>query len=402
MDNSLRFFWGFLTVIILITLHLKVFALPLSFNFDISLAFLLIPFWVFFTFKIQMFSFKKVELILFLVFLIPFVTSTINNWGEFFKTYGQFVISYYLVFRIIRKLPRVDILTVRRTLFTFQILLVLVTLVQFILVQILEFDARNIFGDLQLYYQQEEMRSGIQRMKAFYLEPSYLGFVALNIFWGRYYLSQSKNIFELNFIFTLIILVLAKSAFAFLGLSCIVLFELYKKIKRLPIVIGLGFLLMMPLFGYFFATDLLNIFRLQELNPNSSNLSSGLFRVVLPLNALYQMFQEGYIFGLTFGQFDQYIVKYMTFQEHSEKSISNSFLLLVGYFGVLAIFLYGVIFFIFIKSKNSIIQSFILLSFINLNNSGAFVTIQYVFVAILIPILIISIYERNINYYSST
>jgi len=406
MDNSLRFLWGCITVVIFITLHLKVFALPITSNFDVSLAFLLIPFWVFWTFKIRFLSFNRYELLLLLIFFIlPFVTSTINDWGEFFKTYGQYVISYYLVFRVIRKAPRIEAFTVRKTIFAFQILLLSVTIIQFILVNILDFDARNIFGDLQLYYQQEEMRSGIQRMKAFYLEPSYLGFVAFNIFWGRYYLNQSKNIFGLNFIFTIIILVLANSALGFLGLFAIILFEMYKKIKRVPTVIGLGLFFMISLLGYFFATDLSNIFRLQELDPNSDAVSSGLFRIVLPVKALYQMFQEGYIFGLTFGQFDQYIEKMMTFKEHAEGSISNSFLLLIGYFGALTIFIYSVILFIYLKIKNRILQSFILLSFINLNNSGAFVTIQYAFVAILIPILIISIYEKyekNINNYSRT
>ena len=403
MDNSLRFLWGCITVVIFITLHLRVFALPITSNFDVSLAFLLIPSWVFWTFKIRFLSFNRYELLLLLIFFIlPFMTNTINDWREFFKTYGQYVISYYLVFRVIRKVPRIEALTVRTTISTFQILLLSVTIIQFIFVNILDFDARNIFGDLQLYYQQEEIRSGIQRMKAFYLEPSYLGFVALNIFWGRHYLNQNKNIFGLNFIFTIIILVLANSALGFLGLFAIILFEMYKKIKTTPPVFGLGLFLMISLSGYFFAADLTNIFRLQELDPNSDVVSSGLFRIVLPVKALYQMFQDGYIFGLTFGQFDQYIRDMMSFEGHSEGSINNSFLLLIGYFGILAIFLYVVVFFIFIKSKNSILQSFILLSFINLNNSGAFVTTQYVFVAILMPILIISIYERNINHYSST
>ena len=277
-----------------------------------------------------------------------------------------------------------------------------VTIVQFILVNILDFDARNIFGELQLYYQQEEVRSGIQRMKAFYLEPSYLGFVTVNIFWIRHYLNRRESIFGLNFVFTLIILLLTNSSFAFLAFLCIILFELHQQVQRFPTVIVLGLVFIISSLGYLFFEDILIVLRLTELNFDAEIVSSGLFRVVLPIRIIYQMFQDGYIFGLTFGQFDHYIESMMTFNGYSEKGISNSFFWLIAHFGVLAIFLYTIGFFMFFRLKNRILKSFILLSVINLNNSGAFVTTQYVFVAILMPILIISIYERNINHYSST
>ena len=47
------------------------------------------------------------------------------------------------------------------------------------------------------------------------------------------------------------------------------------------------------------------------------------------------------------------------------------------------------------------IKSFIILTFLNLNNAGAFMTLQYVFVAFLLPFLAIKYYEnKTINYNS--
>ncbi|MEE2954301.1 MAG: hypothetical protein VX347_03925 [Bacteroidota bacterium] len=403
MDKKLSFFWSILTILIFITLHLKVFSLPFNLNFDVALSFLLIPLWVFFTFNIRLFSFKRAELYLLIFFLIlPIINIHLNNWSEFFKSYGQYAISYYLVSRVVKKIPRIQGFTVNRTIFAFQIFLVFVTIGQFILVNVFGFDARNVFGELQLYYQQHELISGIQRMKAFYLEPSYLGFVAINIFWARYYLDRRKSMFGFNFLGTLIILILANSAFGFLAITCIILFELSRSIKQYPVILGLSIFVIASSLVYYFQEDLISFFRLNELDPNSQRISSGLFRVLLPIEAIYQMFQDGYIFGLSFGQFEQYIESMMIFNGHAETSISNSFFLLIGYFGVTAILIYSIMLFIFLKSKNRILKSFILLSIINLNNSGAFITLQYVFVAILIPILIISLYERDINNYSST
>jgi hypothetical protein len=392
-----NFIWLILTLTILITLHLKI---AMAGSFGISLGFLLIPGWFYFTFKIKFLKFGKREFALMsLLFLLPFINLHIWNWSEFFKTYCQYILAYVFVIRTIDKPISINELYIKRALLYFQIILLVVVVFQYVFVRILGFNEfYNIFGDLQLYYQRNE--PGYNRMKAFYLEPSYLGFIAVNIFWASYYLERKFKLVSLNLIFTLVILFFTKSAFGFLALFIIILYELYYTSSKKSSLYFIGAFGILIILIFSFSNQFIEVFRLNEFSTNKNGeITSGFMRVILPIQVIYQMFIDGYYFGLTFGQLDLYVEN--AFRGFGETAISNSFILIIGYFGVIGFLIYGFFIFLFFKTKNRIFKAFIILTFINLNNSGAFVTSQYAFVAFLMPILAIKLYEeKDIDNYS--
>ncbi|WP_367757274.1 hypothetical protein [Flavobacterium sp. WC2430] len=387
--------WFLLTVTILISLHLKIAKVA---NFDISLAFVLIPFWVFSTFQINSKQHIQKELgYLALIFLLPFVSLNITNWVEFFNTYAQFVISYFLVVRAFGKPLKVSRIVIDNTLYSFQKILLIVVLIQFFFVIILGYRTFfNLFGEYQLYYQLD-LEIAKYRMKGFYLEPSYLGFVCLNVYWTRLYLGKTFKLLNLNLFITLGILFFVNSAFAYVSLSIIVYLELLSlnyKNKASSLILFVIFLFTF-IFLIFFSNDLFLFFRLNEFSSGSDDISSGFMRVTLPFKIVYKLiFEDGYYLGLTFGQFDSYVEKKM--MGFAETKISNSFFLILGYFGLIGFIIYGSLILNYIKTNSKIIKSFIILSFLNLNNSGAFMTLQYVFVAFLLPFLAIKYYENKI------
>jgi len=396
MDRRSSRNWFFLTFIILITLHLKVFSIE---NFDVSLAFLLIPFWTYKTFNIKTAIFFKKEMILiFVILIIPFISVIyVNNWVEFSKTFFQFVISYFLVARILFKPLKINFEIFKKTIFKFQLFLLTVVVIQYVMVVILgQQNFYNLFGDQQLYYQLPVSLSNF-RMKAFYLEPSYLGFIIINLYWIRFHL-KPQNLFGSNFFITIILLFFCKSAFAYAAFGLIFLYEFYtnKNFHFGRILKGLSLFIIIIL-AFLSFNKLYSFLRLNEISGNSGEITSGYMRAVLPVEILNQMILiDGYIFGLPFGRLEEYIEQFMT-GSYSEGSINNAFFSLIGYWGILAIIFYLFLVFYFFKSKNKLVKSFILLLLINLNNSGAFVTIQFVFIAFLLPLAAIQITKNNIQ-----
>lgn len=391
--------WLIFTILILISLHLKISEVA---GFDISLAFVLIPFWVFSTFQINSKQYYKNELgFIILMVLVPFVSLNISNWSEFFKTYLQFVISYFLVIRAFKKPIKISKLAVDKTLYSFQKILFVAVIIQYVVVILFGYISFfNFFGEYQLYYQLDLIIAKY-RMKAFYLEPSYLGFVCVNVYWTRFYLSKKAKLLDLNLFLTLGILFFVNSAFAYVSLSIIVYLELLSLNYKSKISSLLLFLIFLFSFIvlFFFSNDLFLFLRLNEFSSGSDNISSGFMRVTLPFQVVYKLiFEEGYYLGLTFGQLDSYVEKKLIGFE--ETTISNSFFLIVGYFGLIGFILYGSLILNYIKTNSKIIKSFIILTFLNLNNSGAFMTLQYVFVAFLLPFLAIKYYENKPVHYN--
>ena len=393
--------WSFLTIIILITLHLKI--ATIGGNFGISLALLLIPIWFIYTFSVKYEKFYINELILiFIFFLLPFLPLNISNWGEFFKTYGQYIISAFFVIRTYKKPLKIRLEDINNTLYYFQLILCIVVTLQYIMVHFLGVNSfYNLFGDSQLYYQLDVV-IGKGRMKGFYLEPSYLGFVAVNLFWTRLYLDKSKKLVNFNLGLTFIILLLAQSAFAYISMFILILYEFFfEKLQRRSNLYKLISVVVFFVVLGLFSKELVSLLRLNEFSSQTEGRTSGFMRVILPFELLYKLWKDGYYFGLTFGQLDAYAFK--LFREYGESAISNSFFSIMAYFGLISIPIYGACIYLFVKTKNKIVKSFIILSFFNLNNSGAFMTLQYAFIAFLIPLLAIKLNDqKSFNNYSSS
>lgn len=207
-----QLFLGLFTVFILITLHLKVFTVA---GFDLSVAFLLIPTWAILCFRWSPFRYYKYSLFFFILSaLLPFVPLNIFDFVEFFKTYFQFICSSSIVFLVaLYNEVRIKRNTLIISLKLFQIILSIV-----VAIQAIDFFLTggsflyNIWGSSQLYYELQPS----DRMKGFYLEPSYLGFVFTNVFWLLLFLE--RRISRFNLIITIVLLFFCKSAFAYLSI----------------------------------------------------------------------------------------------------------------------------------------------------------------------------------------
>lgn len=399
MTSKRYYSWIFLTLLILITLHLKVFTLA---KFQVSLGFLIIPLWTYKTYRIRTLKFTLLEkFLIFILIIVPFLPSNIKNWSEFYNTYGQYLITYYLVIRCINKQLKIPILIADRAIKYFQIILVVCVIFQYVFVVILGKVAFfNLFQQNQLYYPLDfSLANG--RMKAFYLEPSYLGFVAINIFWARAYLKDNsssvsfRTFVTFNTFATLILLFFAKSSSGFIsfGIICI-LFVLNKIDLKAFLRFGILFFIGLLIISFYWSEEIFGVLRLKELAGDSEKSLSGFMRISLPIQVLQKLWNDGYYFGLTFGQLDAYTFK-MT-NPYGESGVSNSLFLILGYFGLINILPLIYIVNKYLFNANGVLKSFIILSILNLNNSGAFVTNQYGFIAFLIPFLVFS-YK---NYYS--
>lgn len=382
-----------LTILIFISLHLKLFMVG---AFGASLSLFLIPFWVYKIYKIKFGSFNQNEIsIFFLVCCIPFLPLNISLWEEFFNTYMQYFISAYFVVRTYKKSVRVSYKLLDYTLWLIQIIILIVVLIQFISLNfygIKEF--YNIFGNLQLYYELSP-ELGKFRMKAFYLEPSYLGLVIVNLFWCRLYIHHQRNLFSINLIISILILFFVQSSFANVSISIMIIYYLKNEyFKKYRIFFYFGLIILLGISSSF----LLDAFRFNEFRIENT---SGFFRMILPFEVLKELFVHGHYFGLTFGQLEV-ITEKIYGHYGAGTALSNSFFLILGYFGLLGILFYILLFIRGSKTNNAVLSSFILLTFLNLNNSGAFMTLQYVFVTILLPTIVIKLNEQKIiNNYRS-
>lgn len=385
--NKSRAFWSLLTIIVFIALHFKIGSIL---NFDISLSLLLIPLWVFLSFDVQLGNFNKKEIpLILLMIVLPFMSGDILYWNEFFKSYLQYIISYYLLIRIAFKSVTIKKNVLIKTLYRIQLLLSITVLIQYVGVIFLNIDLLyNIFGEHQLYYQLPVN----PRMKAFYLEPSYLGLVVINIYWALLKL-QTKRFINSNLILTLFILIMARSAFAFIAFALITFYEYYivNKNKKFSFSYILLFFIIIPLLLITYSENLLQMLRLSELSFNPDSVTSGYMRVIQPFIIVKQMIiNDGHWFGLPFGELDNYI-KAFSIHGYSENSINNAFFGLIAHWGILALLFYLFILYFFFRTKNQLYKSFILLSFLNLNNSGAFLVIQFIFISFLLPIMVIKL-----------
>ncbi|MDH4460402.1 MAG: hypothetical protein QE277_03200 [Flectobacillus sp.] len=387
--------WIVLSLSVLIGLHLKLFSIG---SFQVSLGFLVIPIWVYKTYRISIFKLTFFEKILLLFLVIyPFLPGEIRNWSEYFNTYGQYFITYYMVIRCINKRPLYSKIEVEKMLYVFQRILLTTVVVQYILVVVAgQISFFNIFQKYQLYYSLD-YNLAIGRMKAFYLEPSYLGFVTLSVFWTRLYLNSDKVLLLTpNVIYTIIILFFAKSSSSFLGFSIVYIYyimsntSLQKKPLMAFLYIGIIAFLVVR---YWDSISIL--LRLEELSGKVDTPVSGFMRVTLPIQLLQKMINEGFFLGKTFGQLDEYVFR-MTLG-YTERSISNSLFLILGYWGILNIIPLSWVIYYFVFKANPIQKSFIVLTFFSLNNSGAFVTSQFGFLAFLLPLFVFNF--RYLNNY---
>ncbi len=373
-----QFFLGAFTIFILITLHLKIFTVV---GFDLSVAFLLIPIWAILCFRWSPFRYYKYGLLFFLLSaLLPFVPFNISDFEEFFKTYFQLICSSSIVFLIaLYNEVRIKRNTLIISLKLFQIILSVV-----VAVQAIDFFFTggnffyNIWGGFQLYYELPPS----DRMKGFYLEPSYLGFVFTNVFWLLMFLQRRISLF--NLVITIILLFFCKSAFAYLSIFLLIgHYIIRSKLPIIPVIFRFTLGVTIVIFFSFFLQDFIRVTRLYELWEGQA---SGYIRMILPLFIIAKIASEGNYLGLAFGQAESLISEFITF-DFGETGVNNSLYLLVIHFGILAIF--GILYlarFLFLK-RDFYTHSFILLTFMNLFSSGSFVTSLFVFISFLLPII---------------
>lgn len=393
----MKIFWNILTSLIIITLHFKIFSLGGS--FDVSPTLILIPIWLFITFKnTGAISINSRLLLVLIISSLPFLSFNIQNWIEFFKTYFQFVISVVLCVLAWRCKPKCNDKLLSNVILNIQLILVATLVVQYVFcILIGDVNYYNVFGENQLYFSRE-FNIEKQRLKAFYLEPSYLGLVAVNLFWVRSYLKVKRSGKYQNLILTLIILFFTKSAFAYFSFSSILLFKMYYEL-RVKTEYKL-FCYLLFLFGLILYRDeLYHLFRFNELSSYSltGQGASGFMRLVLPIILLKVVLKDGYFMGLTFGQLEEYKLTFI--EKYGETGMDNSFFAILVYFGIVGAIIYLALFYKFYSTKSIVFKSFIMLTFLNLTNSGAFMTSQYAFVTILLPFLILNKNEKNIYNY---
>lgn len=367
-------------------------------SFQFTFAFIFIPLWMYFTFQTNAFIFTRKEFFFLLVVLFfPFLTSKITGWVEFFKSYLQFIISYYFVIRAIFHQPKVDRFTLSKMVNSIQLILLVVVIFQYILTVLLhQHQFYNLWGPFQAYYNLDIV-SAKYRMKAFYLEPSYLGFVALNLFWIRLRLTEKKIDWH-NLIYTFGILALAKSAFGYIAVFTIAFIE-YRFIlkERISKKLRLAIYFAVIIIGFLSFSTVVKLFRINEIqNGSAENITSGYMRVIHPINILNELILKKYHFtGLTLGQLEHFVEDYNQPFGFKETGINNAFLSLIGYWGIFSLAFYIFFTYRFIITKSITERSFILLTFFNLNNSGAFIPIQFIFVAFLLPILTLHLTKKD-------
>ncbi|MBL0192359.1 MAG: hypothetical protein IPQ18_13695, partial [Saprospiraceae bacterium] len=239
--------------------------------------------------------------------VIPFLL--LLNMSEIFKNLLILIFVYFIpslfFFLWYRKQLTINARSVNIAIIVFQILLVSVCFAQYISFSFFNnISLYNIWGEAQLYYQLRPF----SRMKGFYLEPSYLGFVTLAVFWLKLSLDKKPQIF--NVFITFFILFTAKSGFAFLGVSLLLFHWYFLNMNRYIKIITLCFIAIS-------AKSLNNsdtfkdVTRLNEIS--TEKYTSGYVRNILPISIIAELWEENHLLGIKFGQAEHVIKRVILF-----------------------------------------------------------------------------------------
>jgi hypothetical protein len=299
--------------------------------------------------KILFYYFFSLILILFSFFKLFIFDSTIFN--EFILTFVLFVFSLFFHFTFICSTSNFNLINV------YYIKLSIYFIFGFSVAQIVTFTIFNstilfnIFGSFSYtnQYNLEAIENGLLRINAFYLEPSFLAFVVINLF---LFLMLSKKLRLYEIVLVSLILGLCGSRGGFIFFSFLIIYYLLffnsfnLKIKFLIFSIFIFFISSVILF-----TDSFSI-----LSPTNLTLenSSQFDRIYLGyLFCEYVLIN--YPLGIPFGQLEFFFIEFIG----KGSSIFSFFYLVIIYFGYVG-FLLFFIFIILIIFNNSF-KDFILI-----------------------------------------
>jgi len=383
--------WILLGIITVISLHFKIFQIG---SFGVSPALILVPLWTILSFS-QFTISARVFLISSLVIFLPFVNFDSLNSIEFFKSYIQYFLSTYLILFTLNSKPKISRSNIYIFLKTTQLILLLSIITQFLFIKLFNYTSiYNIFGSYQLYYQLPLDMNNL-RMKSFFLEPSYLGFVLINLFWLRL-IFENNSLSKSNLLLTLISLTLTNSASTYIYTITLIILTIFKNFSIKSISIKELFLVFFIIGSFIFHDLLFSLTRVHEIFETEA-ATSGNMRISFPILVVYKLiFVDNYLMGIPFGAVETYI-KHVNFIDYKESSISNSFFLLIAHFGLISLIPMFYVVYKFIQRNSFVIRTYIVLLFFSLNSSGAFLTIQFCFIAIILPVLIIKSLKENPN-----
>ena len=395
-----RYNWILFSILLFLTVHLRIFSLG---EFEISLGILLFPIWLILTFRSSVTKFSRNSIYFYLVLVfLPFLNFLfVISYSFFFKSlfYYYFSITLIFIFWYKREI-KISFLHVKDFLKIFQILLLLISSLQFYTVTISQTEMFfNLFGNLQMKEGVFEASNAWFRVKSVYLEPSYFAFVLISLFVSDVLLKY--KITFLNFCLTSIMLYYTGSSFG-LVTYCLLIFY------WLAFVLNIQYLRYFIIFGsaIFISinfTNLLILTRLSEVITSelvfNNELSSGFMRLILPMYILLFIFSNGTFLGIPLGNLNLYL-EVNKFYYSDILSIHNGLFAFFIYFGIIAILVFIILFYKFFK-VSKLFQFFIIFFVLGLMNSGSiFYPLTYLFLLIL-PLTCIQLdKEKNNKYYN--
>jgi hypothetical protein len=370
-----------LTIMLIIFQHFEILRIA---GYHMTLLLVILPFWILTTFQIG--RKYKVESIIWLSFFVfyPFINFyTISSFEEFLKTYLQFILCVLIFFIVYNSRLVVKKEFLLNAIQITQFILVVFLIIQYLMVVKLDQNwLYNPWGSFSWQYALSRDEYNFFRMKGFYLEPSYVAFVMFSLFVCRFLLEGKLTVF--NVLLSVCSLFVINSSFGFLAFSvlipAIIFFTLTRR-NRLYFLIAtclIGLLLSPALINSFMSATKLN-------NLGNEGYTSAYTRWIFPVNLVVYIFSQGFITGYGMGQLDSIISNFdIIIIKSGESGVSNSLASLTIYFGIVSLLLAIYLAVKFYRGEKNK-KIFILFFLICLSNTGAFNTIEFFFMSLVLP-----------------
>lgn len=364
-----------------------------------TLLFLLLPLWMLFCVEIG--KKYKLESIVWLAFFViyPLVNFyTFSSLPEFLKTYLQFLLCVFAFFILYNSRPVIQREELLSAIRITQFILLSFLVVQYIMVVKFHQDwLYNPWGAFSWLYPLRRDEYNFFRMKGFFLEPSYVAFVMFSLFVSRYIMEG--RIKRTNVALSLTSLLFINSSFGFLAFFVIIPLILFFKVKGRSRIYFLGaaviiLLLLSPALinGFVTATKLNSL--------GAESYTSAYTRWIFPINLVIYIFSNGYVSGYGMGQLDPIIANFdLIIINSGEAGVSNSLASLLIYFGFASVLLIAYLLFKFVRGDNYK-KVFIVFLLVSLSNTGAFNTIEFCFMSMILPFTALRLkeYVAECNY----
>ena len=330
---------------------------------------------------------KYVYILCFLI-LFPLVHIYESDYAEFLKTYFLYVIFLLQLFILFNyTIRRVKFSYFKKMISLSQFVIILYSLFQYILFKYFGNDVFfNPWGSYQSYREYDYLLYSYDiRAVGFYLEPSVLGLLIIMLFWVRHILEGAFS--RYNIIITIIGIVIANALSAYISFVVILIFWLFLKRKNV-----LSRYLMVPIVIIYSVTSFSNSSRSFEyLNEGSSTY----WRFIAPSKILLELLPKNPL-GLPFGSYEKNISSFGLIHGSSVgHSIDNGHLLYLYYFGGVYLIFLILLLYYFYKSSDYTIKSFIVFYLITANFSGAIFNIDYMFVILILPIMVLKMVKNK-------